>query len=115
MTFRFRRYTSIELASITISYNVSPMNLANHLLKLLVALCADRQALVLQNIALRQQVMVMQRSIKKAKLEDSDRVFWILLSRIWVAKPRSSRRLSASFQNHFITKRPNRMVAFEVA
>ncbi len=59
------------------------MNLANHLLKLLVALCADRQALVLENIALRQQVMVMQRSIKKAKLEDSDRVFWILLSRIW--------------------------------
>ncbi|MFT7619572.1 MAG: hypothetical protein ACI97A_003228, partial [Planctomycetota bacterium] len=45
------------------------MNLANHLLKLLVALCADRQALVLENIALRQQIMVMQRSVKKAKLE----------------------------------------------
>ncbi len=59
------------------------MNLANHLLKLLVALCVGRQTLVLENIALRQQVMVMQRSIKKAKLEDSDRVFWILLSRIW--------------------------------
>jgi hypothetical protein len=58
------------------------MNLGNHLLKLLVALCADRQALVLENIALRQQIMVMQRSVKKAKLEDSDRAFWILLSRI---------------------------------
>ena len=55
------------------------MNLANHLLILLVALCADRQALVLENIALRQQVMVMQRSVKKAKLEGSNRVFWILL------------------------------------
>ncbi len=52
-------------------------------MKLLVALCTDRQALVLENIALRQQLMVLQRSAKKAKLEDSDRVFWILLSKIW--------------------------------
>ncbi len=32
--------------------------------------------------ALRQQIIVLKRSVKRAKIEDSDRIFWILMRRI---------------------------------
>jgi hypothetical protein len=51
------------------------------LLVLINALVADRSRLALENVALRQQVVVLKRSVKRAKLEDSDRVFWILTRR----------------------------------
>jgi hypothetical protein len=46
-----------------------------HLLVLINALVADRSRLALENIALRQQVAVLKRSVKRARVEDSDRVF----------------------------------------
>ena len=33
----------------------------------------------MENVALRQQVIVLQRSVTRAKVEDSDRIFWILM------------------------------------
>ena len=53
-----------------------------HLLVLINALVADRSRLALENIALRQQVAVLKRSVKRARVEDSDRVFWILMRRL---------------------------------
>ncbi len=53
-----------------------------HLLAFIDALVADRSRLVLENIALRQQLVVLQRSVKRAKIEDSDRIFWILMRRM---------------------------------
>ena len=53
-----------------------------HLLALINALVADRSRLALENVALRQQIVVLKRSVKRAKLEDSDRVFWILIRRL---------------------------------
>ena len=50
-----------------------------HLLTLINALLADRTRLVMENVALRQQVIVLQRSVTRAKVEDSDRIFWILM------------------------------------
>ena len=49
---------------------------------LIDALLADRSRLALENIALRQQIVVLRRSVKRAKIEDSDRVFWILMRRL---------------------------------
>ena len=46
-----------------------------HLLTLINALLADRSRLALENIALRQQIVVLKRSVKRAKINDSDRVF----------------------------------------
>ena len=37
---------------------------------------------MLENLALRQQVAVLKRSVKRAKIDDSDRIFWILM-RAW--------------------------------
>jgi len=42
-----------------------------------------RRELALENLALRQQLAVLQRSVKRARLSDVDRGFWVLLRRIW--------------------------------
>ena len=39
--------------------------------------------LALENLALRQQLAVMKRSIKRPQLRSRDRLFWVLLSRFW--------------------------------
>ena len=45
------------------------------LLALINDLVADRSRLALENAALRQQITVLKRSVKRAKIRDSDRVF----------------------------------------
>ncbi len=51
------------------------------LLQLVNALVTERFRLMLENLALRQQVAVLKRSVKRARIDDSDRVFWILMRR----------------------------------
>ena len=58
------------------------MRWITRLFALINALAADRSRLALENVALRQQVAVLQRSVKRAKIHDSDRVFWILIRRM---------------------------------
>ncbi len=53
------------------------------LLRTLISVLATRQELALENLALRQQIAVLQRSVKCPHLKNSDRLFWALLSRIW--------------------------------
>jgi type II secretory pathway pseudopilin PulG len=43
----------------------------------------DRAALAAENLALRQQLNVLQQSFKRVRLRRRDRVFWALLSRMW--------------------------------
>jgi putative transposase len=52
------------------------------LLALINTLLTDRSRLALENVALRQQITVLKRSVKRAKINDSDRVFWILMRRL---------------------------------
>ena len=52
------------------------------LLTLINALLADRSRLALENVALRQQLTILRRSVKRARIDDSDRVFWILMRRL---------------------------------
>jgi putative transposase len=51
------------------------------LLFMLRALVLDRQRLLLENAALRQQLIVFKRSVKRPQLRDGDRIFWILMRR----------------------------------
>jgi hypothetical protein len=44
---------------------------------------ASRNKLLLENLALRQQLVVQQRSITRIKLRNQDRFFWSLLSQLW--------------------------------
>ena len=41
------------------------------------------RALVLENVALRHQLAVLQRTAPRPRLRPSDRLFWVLLSRLW--------------------------------
>ncbi len=50
---------------------------------LFAALFKSRQELILENLALRQQLAVQQRCIKRPKIKNTDRIFWVWLSRIW--------------------------------
>ncbi len=43
----------------------------------------SKHDVVLENLALRQQLVVQQRSIKRPKIKNCDRIFWIWLSRFW--------------------------------
>ena len=43
---------------------------------------AGRAALMAENLALRHQIAVLQRSVKRPKLRTRDRIFWVWLSRL---------------------------------
>ena len=45
--------------------------------------CRSRRDLVLENLVLRQQINVLQRSVSRPTIRDGDRLFWIALSRLW--------------------------------
>ena len=50
---------------------------------LLRKLLKSRAALVAENLALRHQIVILQRSVKRPRLHRRDRVFWVWLSRLW--------------------------------
>ena len=43
----------------------------------------SRQALVLENLALRQQLAILKRSVGRPRLSPMDRLFWVLFSKCW--------------------------------
>ena len=53
-----------------------------HLIVLVRLLIEDRQRLVLENVALRHQLAVLKRSVTRPKIQDNDRMFWILMRRM---------------------------------
>jgi len=50
---------------------------------LLRKLLKNRAALVAENLALRHQIVILQRSVKRPRLHRRDRAFWVWLSRLW--------------------------------
>ena len=53
------------------------------LLRSLVSTFKTRRSLALENLALRQQLAVLQRSVKRPRLSNLDRGLWVLLRRFW--------------------------------
>ena len=49
------------------------------------ALLVGSAAIALENLALRHQLLVLQRSVRRPRLARWDRVFWVWLSRVWVS------------------------------
>jgi putative transposase len=46
-------------------------------------ICGGHRATVLENLALRQQLAVLTRTVKRPRLRSTDRLFWILLAKGW--------------------------------
>ena len=46
-------------------------------------ICLSRADLAAENLALRQQLAALQRSVKRPRLHRRDRIFWVWLSRLW--------------------------------
>ena len=47
------------------------------------ALVSSRATLITENLALRQQLGVLRRSVNRPRLRRGDRLFWVWLSRVW--------------------------------
>jgi transposase InsO family protein len=59
------------------------MNILTARVVLIRGFCAGRASLAAENLALRQQLAVLKRSVSRPKLQARDRFFWTLLSRFW--------------------------------
>ncbi len=57
------------------------MRLLLHRLTLIRALAADRARLATENLLLRRQILVLRRSVKRVRLDDGDRAFWVAVHR----------------------------------
>jgi len=53
------------------------------LFRTLISMLATQRQLALENLALRQQIAVLQRSVTRPHLKTRDRLFWVLLPRVW--------------------------------
>src|ERR1700682_1827779 len=53
------------------------------LLRSIGLICGGHRAIVLENLALRQQLAVLTRTVKRPQLRSTDRLFWILLAKGW--------------------------------
>ena len=53
------------------------------LLRMLGLLCSGQRAIALENVALRQQLSIFRRTVRRPHLRTSDRVFWVLLAKAW--------------------------------
>src|SRR6266852_9613928 len=52
-------------------------------LQSLALLCGGHRAVALENLALRQQLAVFKRTVRRPRLRRRDRLFWILLANAW--------------------------------
>src|SRR5260370_665562 len=54
-----------------------------HLLRLLPFLCGGHRQLALENLALRQQLVVYKRTVPRPRLRTTDRLLWVGLAAVW--------------------------------
>ena len=53
------------------------------LLRSLRLICGGHRAVALENLALRQQLSVFRRTVRRPQLRTRDRLFWVLLAKAW--------------------------------
>ena len=59
------------------------LNLIHAFIGAVLSSLRARHQLALENLALRQQLGVLRRSVKRPRLTNADRAFWVLLQRSW--------------------------------
>ena len=76
-------YSSARVAMVFLSRRRQYPGMIWSLLCSLISTLKTRRSLGLENLALRQQLAVLQRSVKRPRLSNVDRRFWVLLRRFW--------------------------------
>jgi putative transposase len=66
----------------------------------LLRVLRTRRALVLENLALRHQLAVLQRAAPRPRLRRSDRLFWVLLSQLWTGWADGGFRFFWTWKSH---------------
>ena len=59
------------------------MSVLRVLVVLIRDIVADRAALAAENLALRQQLAILEHKSKRPRFRTRDRIFWAILSRLW--------------------------------
>ena len=59
------------------------ITLVLHLLRLLPFLIGSHRQLALENLALRHQLAIYKRTVRRPKLRTPDRLLWVALARVW--------------------------------
>ena len=49
-------------------------------------LCGGHRQLALENLALRHQLAVYKRTVPRPRLRRADRLWWVWLARVWLAR-----------------------------
>jgi len=70
---------AVDLSALIRRQSPSMISTLLHLLRLFPFLCGGARHLALENLALRQQLAVYQRTASRPKLRRSDRLFWVWL------------------------------------
>ena len=77
------------------------MSIVRALAVMFRGLLHGRASLALENLALRQQLAVLRRGVKRPRLRPRDRIFWVLL-----------RRYCTDWRSHLILVKPETVVAW---
>jgi putative transposase len=59
------------------------MRIVTGVVLFILAVFASRATIVAENLALRHQLGVLQRSVKRPRIRQRDRILWVWLSRLW--------------------------------
>ena len=70
-------------------------------LRSLALICGGHRAVALENLALRQQLAVFKRTVKRPQLRHRDRLFWMLLANVWRDWRTALRSPSSPWQNPY--------------
>jgi hypothetical protein len=73
----------VDLSALIRGQSHLMITLLLHPIRLLPVLCGSHRQLALENLALRQQLAVYKKTLRRPKLHPRDRLFWICLSRMW--------------------------------
>src|SRR3989442_5557026 len=84
----------VDLPALLRRQSRSMITLLLHLLRLLPILCGGHRQVTLENLALRQQLVVYKRTATRPRIREADRLFWVWLTRILTGWGDVSRSLS---------------------
>ena len=80
----------------------------------LQGLLSSRTALAAENLALRQQLAVLRQSVKRPKLRPRDRLFWVVLSHLWMGLAAEPAHLTAGHGGQMAPSGLQNLLALEI-